>query len=136
MSLGGKYVFSTMMCLVLHMCILTSCSNVLCVLMALGMFMFVKDVSSLMSHLPPSPPLLRLCVWWCSEVFFGCLAFCEFYFLYCDDVRLGAVYEFFSYSILFLMLCLFGTGACVEHHQHRVIKPLSSICLLCCNVEL
>ena len=36
-SLGGKYVFATMMCLVLHMCILTSCSFVLCVLMVLGM---------------------------------------------------------------------------------------------------
>ena len=29
-SLGGKYVFATVMCLVLHMCILTSCSSVLC----------------------------------------------------------------------------------------------------------
>ena len=41
-SLRGKYVFVAVMCLVLSMCILTSCSSVLCVLMALGMFMFVK----------------------------------------------------------------------------------------------
>ena len=46
MSLGGKYVFAT---LVLPMCILISCSSVLCVLMALGMFMFVKVMSSLIS---------------------------------------------------------------------------------------
>ena len=49
MSLGGKYVFATVMCLVLLMCILTSCSFVLCVLMALGMFMFVKVMSSWIS---------------------------------------------------------------------------------------
>ena len=34
-SLGEKYVFVTVMCLVLPMCILISCSSVLCVLMAL-----------------------------------------------------------------------------------------------------
>ena len=38
MSLGGKYVLATVMSLVLLMCILSSCSSVLCVLMALGMF--------------------------------------------------------------------------------------------------
>ena len=38
MSLGGKYVFATVIGIVLPMCILTSCSSVLCVLMALGMF--------------------------------------------------------------------------------------------------
>ena len=30
-SLCGKYVFATVMCLVLPMCILISCSSVLCV---------------------------------------------------------------------------------------------------------
>ena len=35
-------MFATMMSLVLHMCILISCSSVLCVLMALGLFMFVR----------------------------------------------------------------------------------------------
>ena len=47
MSLGGKYVFATVMCLVLPMCILISCSYVLCVLMALAMFM--KVMPSLIS---------------------------------------------------------------------------------------
>ena len=44
---------ATVMCLVLHMCILISCSSVLCVLMALGMFMFVKVMSSLISVMSP-----------------------------------------------------------------------------------
>ena len=67
MSLGGKYVFATVMSLVLPMCILISCSSVLCVLMALGMFMFVKVMSSLFSLM--SPLLVCafcLCVWWYS----------------------------------------------------------------------
>ena len=33
---------ATVMCIVLPMCILISCSSVLCVLIALGMFMFVN----------------------------------------------------------------------------------------------
>ena len=41
MSLGGKYVFATVICLVLSMCIFISCSSVLGVLMALGMFVKV-----------------------------------------------------------------------------------------------
>ena len=57
---------TTVMSLVLHMCILISCSSVLCVLMALGMFMFVKVMSSLISVMSPHP---CLCVWWCSGVF-------------------------------------------------------------------
>ena len=64
-------MFATVMSLVLPMCILISRSFVLCVLMALGMFMFVKAMSSLVSVV--SPPLLVcalcLCVWWCSGVF-------------------------------------------------------------------
>ena len=44
-------MFSTVRCLVLPMCILTSCSSVLCVLMVLGMFMFVKVMSSKMLQL-------------------------------------------------------------------------------------
>ena len=51
MSRGGKYAFATVMSMVLPMCILTSCSSVLCVLMALGMFMFVKVMISVMSPL-------------------------------------------------------------------------------------
>ena len=37
---GGKYVFAT------YMCILISCSSVLCVLMELGICIFVKVMSS------------------------------------------------------------------------------------------
>ena len=59
-------MFSTVMCLVLPMCILISCSTVLCVFMVLGMFMFVKVRSSLISVMSPPP---CLCVWWCSGVF-------------------------------------------------------------------
>ena len=90
MSLGGKYAFATVMSLVLPMCILISCSSVLCVLMVLGMFMFVKVMSSLISVM--SPPLCLCSV--CEYVgVVGYLSFlCEFWFLYCDDVRLGAVY--------------------------------------------
>ena len=36
LSIGGKYVFANVMCLVLPMFILISCGSVLCVLMALG----------------------------------------------------------------------------------------------------
>ena len=49
-SLGGKYVFATVMSLVLPMCILISCSSLL---MALGMLMFVKVMSSLISVMSP-----------------------------------------------------------------------------------
>ena len=87
MSLGGKYAFATVMSLVLPMSILISCSSVLCVLIALGMFMFAKVMSSLISVMSPLLVCaLCLCVWWCFSFL------CEFCFLYCDDVRLGAVY--------------------------------------------
>ena len=58
MSLGGKYAFAAVMSLVLPMCILSSCSSVLCVLMAFGMFMFVKVMSSLISVMTSPPPCL------------------------------------------------------------------------------
>ena len=54
MSLGGKCAFSTVMSLLLHMCILIRCCSGLCVLMALGMFMFVKVMSSLINEVSPS----------------------------------------------------------------------------------
>ena len=60
MSLGGKYVFATVMCLVVPMCILISCSSVLCVLMALDMF--VKVMSSLISVMSFPPYLCSLSV--------------------------------------------------------------------------
>ena len=62
MSLGGKYVFATVMCLVLPMCILISCNSILCVLMALGMLMFMKVMSSLISVMSPPPCLCSLSV--------------------------------------------------------------------------
>ena len=61
MSLGGKYVFATVVSLVLPMCMI-SCSSVLCVLMALVMFMFVKVMSSLISVMSPPPCLCSLSV--------------------------------------------------------------------------
>ena len=80
------------MCLDLPMCILISYSSVLCVLMA--MFMFVKVISCLISVMSPPPCLCSLSVR--MVVYFWCFSFlCEFYFLYCDDVWLGAVYAFF-----------------------------------------
>ena len=96
-SLGGKYVFSTVISLVLPMCILISCSSLLCVLMALGMFVKVmSSLISVMSHILVCA--LCLCVWWCSVVFLVFSFLCEFCFLYCDDVRLGAVDDFFLVS--------------------------------------
>ena len=55
-------MFATLMCLVFPMCILISCSSVLCVLMALGMFMFVKVMSSLISVMSLPPGLCSLSV--------------------------------------------------------------------------
>ena len=72
------YMFATVMCLVLGMCILISYSSVLCVLMALGMVMLVKVMSSLISVLSHLL-VCALCmwVWWGSGVvgYFWCLAF-------------------------------------------------------------
>ena len=63
-SLGRKYVFATVMCLVLPMCILISCSSVLCVLKASGMF--VKVMLSLISVMsPPSLFVLSVCAYGC-----------------------------------------------------------------------
>ena len=104
MSVGGKYVFATVMCLVFPMCILISCSSVLGVLMALGMFMFVKVMSSLISVMIPLLVCVLCCAYGGVVRYFWCFSFlCEFCFLYYDDVCLCVVYEFFSSSILFLM---------------------------------
>ena len=68
MSLGGKYVFVPVMSPVLPMCILISCSSVLSVLMALGMFMLVKVMSYLISVMSLPPCLcsqyVRMVVQW------------------------------------------------------------------------
>ena len=55
-------MLATVMCLVLPMCILISCSSVWCVLMALCMFMFVKVMLSLISVMRPPPCLCSLSV--------------------------------------------------------------------------
>ena len=90
------------------MCIFIRCSSVLCVCwMALDKFMFVKVMSSLISVMSPLLVCaLCLCVWWIGGIvgYFWCFSFLyEFCFLHCDDIRLGAVHEFFSSSILLLM---------------------------------
>ena len=75
--------------------------------MVLGMFMFVKVMSSLISVMstpPPSLSVLSVCAYGAVVGYFRGFSFLgEFCFLYCDYVRLGAVYYFFSSSILFLM---------------------------------
>ena len=55
-------MFATVMSLVLPMCIFISCSSVLCVLMAVGMFMFVKVISTLISVMSLPPCLCSLSV--------------------------------------------------------------------------
>ena len=62
----------------------------------LGMFIFVKVMSSLISVMSPLfVCALCLCIWWSSGVFLVFSFLCEFCFLYCDDVWLCAVYKFF-----------------------------------------
>ena len=60
-------LFMTLLCCrllryVLPMVVLIRCSSVLCVLMALGIFIFVKVVSSLISVMSPPPCLCSLSV--------------------------------------------------------------------------
>ena len=82
-------MFATVMSLVLPMCILISCSSVL---MALVIFMFVKVMSSLICVMSPSPCLCSVCASGGVVGYFWCFSFlCEFCFLYCDDVRFGAM---------------------------------------------
>ena len=89
-------MFATVMSLVLPMCILISFSYVLCLLMVLGMFMRVKLMLSLISVMSPSLFVLSVCAYGAVVGNLWYFSFlCEFCFLYCDDVRLGAVYEFF-----------------------------------------
>ena len=101
MSLGGKYAFATVISLVLHMCILISCSYVLYVLMTLGMFMFVKVMSSLISVKSP----LLVCAYGGVVGYLRFLLdFCVS-FVSCIVKMSGWVLgtRFFSSSILFLM---------------------------------
>ena len=78
------------------MCILMSCSSLVRVLMVLGMFIIMNVRSSLISVMSPLLFVLSVCAYGGVMGYFWCFCFlCEFCFLYCDDVRLGAVYEFF-----------------------------------------
>ena len=69
-------MFATVMCLVLPMCILIICSYVLCVLMALGICMFVNVMWSLISVTNPSLFMLAVCAYGGILGYFWCLAFC------------------------------------------------------------
>ena len=100
MSLGGKYVFATVMSLVLPMCILISCSSVLCV----DGLEYVCEGYVVLDQCDEPLFVLSVCAYGGVVGYFWCFSFlCEFCFLYCIDVRLGAVYEVFSSSILFLI---------------------------------
>ena len=75
------------------MCMLICCSSVLCVLMTVGTFMFVKVMSSLISMMSPLF-VLSVCGYGGVVGYFWCFSFLyELCFLYCADVWLGAVYE-------------------------------------------
>ena len=63
-------MFATVMSLVLPMCIVISCSSVLCELMALSMLMFVKVMSSLISVMSPLLCVLSVCAYGASPVRF------------------------------------------------------------------
>ena len=56
----------------------------------------------------PTLFVLSVCAYGGVVGYFWCFSIlCEFCSLYCDDVRLGDVYEVFSSSILFLMPFMF-----------------------------
>ena len=101
MSPGGKYVFATVICLVLPMCILTSCSSVLFVLMAMGMFVCESYV---VLDEPSSLFVFPVYEYGGIVGYFWCLAFCVI-FVCCIVMMFGWVFctRFFSSSILFLI---------------------------------
>ena len=84
--------------------IVTSCISVLCVLMALGMFMCVNVMSSLMSVISPllvCVPCLGVCAYCGVVTYFRCFRFmCEFCFLYCD-------FSYFIVNLIPLSLSLY-----------------------------
>ena len=55
-------MFAIVICLVLLMCTLTTCSSVLCVLMVDGMSVVVNVMLSLISVMSPPPALCNLSV--------------------------------------------------------------------------
>ena len=68
----------------------------------LGYIYVCESLSTMISEMSPPHCLCSLSVHMVG--YFWCFSFlCEFCFLYCDDVRLGVVYETFSSLILFLM---------------------------------
>ena len=110
-----------MMSLVLPMCILISCSSVLCVPMASGKSMFVKAMLSPTSVISPPPCLCSLSVRTVEQ--WGCFSFlCEFCLLHCDDVRLGAVYEVLQFPH-------FVSNAVYVDLQYDDVFPLFDCCL-------
>ena len=62
-------------------------------------YVYVCEGYVVLDQCDEPPPLLVcalcLCVWWCSGVFLMFSFLCQFCFLYCVNVRLGAVYEVF-----------------------------------------
>ena len=91
-------MIATVMSLVLPMCILISCSSVLCVLIALGVYVCESYVVLDQCDEPSSLFVLSFCAYGGVVGYFWSFSFlCEFCFLYCDDVRLCAVYEVFQF---------------------------------------
>ena len=89
-------MFATVMCLGFPMCILISCSSVLCV-DGLG-YVYVCESYVVLDQCDESPSLfvLSVCVYGGVVGYFWWFSFlCELCFLYCDDVRFGDGYEFF-----------------------------------------
>ena len=76
MSLGGKYEFATVMSLVLPMCILISCSTVLCVLIALDMFMLMIPSYILAFCVSFVSCIVMMSGWVLCTSFFLVLRFC------------------------------------------------------------
>ena len=97
-------MFGTVMSLDLPMCILISCSYVLCVLMALGMFVCESYVVLDQCDEPPSLFVFSVCVYGGVVGILGVLAFCVS-FVSCIVMMSDWVLctSFFSSSILFLM---------------------------------
>ena len=62
LSRGGMYMLATVMCLVLFMCMVVSCSSVVFVLMVGGKSVVVKGMLSCMNVMSPPPVLCVLSV--------------------------------------------------------------------------
>ena len=93
MSLGGKYAYATVLSLV-YVYFDRLWFGVVCV-DGLG-YVYVCEsyiVLDQCNEPPPSLVVLSVCAYGGVVGYLRCFSFlCEFCFLYCDDVRLGAVY--------------------------------------------